>query len=316
MANLLYIPYLNPVRFYASDRATTDVYQTPHFEDFPLAERLLPWQSPADYAQPWQVDDIIKLQFESTFDPLIVELIDENGGAAITLPALVGLPNRYYPNTYSYEVSMSLASVLTGCYRLRLTAGPSGPTQKTYLSGWLYISEDPIPNTVLIEYWNSRFYDDVVFETGIKFQMRLPGHFGFLKPGSSEERYKDQRFNPAVLSRRNFRQFDLVLGDEFGLPDEVIDTVNRITGCNNLLIDGKSFAVAEGAAFEFQDVQNYPKRGVKLVVEEGINRGSKIFGQAIDATKKLNYGIVVDAKVWGDTSNQGSANTVPIITIE
>lgn len=316
MANFLYIPLLNPVKFYEPARAVTDKYQTPHFDDFPIGERLLPWQTPADYVQLWQDDDIIKLQFESTFDPIVVELLDENDDAAITLPALIGLPNKYYPNTYSYEVSMSLAGLDTGCYRLRITAGSAGPYQKTYISGWQHISSTKIENTVLIEYGCDRFYDDVVFESGIVFQLRLPGHFGFMKPGSSEERYKDQRLNPTVLSRRNFRQFDLVLGDEFGLPDEMIDLVNRITGCTTVRIDNKSFAVADGAAFEFTDAQDYPKRGVKLVVEEGINRGSKVFGQDIDPTKKLAYGIVVEAKVWGDTSNQGSGNTVPILTVE
>jgi hypothetical protein len=141
------------------------------------------------------------------------------------------------------------------------------------------------------------------------------GHFGFLKPGRQEEKYKDQRFNPTVLSSRSYRQFDLVFGDEFGLPDDEIDLINRICGCNNIVIDNKSFAIADGSAFEFTDVQDYPKRGVKLVVEEGINRASRLFSQTTDTTKKLTFGIMVSAKVWGDTSNQGSSNTVPIYNI-
>ena len=306
---------MNPVRFYDPDRATTDTYQTPHFDDFPMTERLLPWQVPADYHQPWQTTDIIYLQFESTFDPIIVELIDENGSSVITLPALVGLPNRYYPNTFSYEVEMSLASLDPGCYRIKITAGSAGPTQKVYWSHYLDISEDPLANTVLVKYKNSRFHEDVVFETGIEFQVRLPGHFGLLDPGRSEERYKDQRYTPSLLSSRSFRKFPLILGDEFGLPDEIIDLVNRICGCDSITIDGKSFCVAEGSSFDLLDAEGYPKRGIKLLMEEGINRGSKIFAQDIDPNKKLSYGIVVEAKVWGDTSNSGSSNTVPVTTV-
>lgn len=314
--NFLYIPYINPVKFYEPDRAVTDTFFTPHFDDFPIAERLYEWQTPADFVQLWQITDIIKLQIESTFDPIVVQLLDSNDSVVIDLPALVGLPNKYYPNTFSYEVAMSLAAVPTGCYRLRILAGPEGDFQRTFLSGWQYVSETPLPNTLLIEYWHNKFHEDVVFETGIKFQVRIHGHFGFMKPGRSEERYKDQRFNPSLLSSRSFRQFDLILGDEFGLPDEMIDLINRICGCNNITIDNKSFSVVEGGQLEFTDAQDYPKRGVKLTVEEGINRGSKIFAVETDTTKKLQYGIVVEAKVWGDTSNQGSNNTVPIITVE
>jgi hypothetical protein len=314
--NILYIPFLNPIKFFLTDRANLSNFFTKHFDNFMFDERLLAWQEPADYCQPWQTTDIINLQFESTFDPLIVELYNSSDIAVITLPALIGLPNKYYPNTYSFEVSMSLAGLTTGCYYLKITAG-TGDAQKFYISNCQYISSTPftVPN-LLIQYSNSRFHEDVIFETGIEFQYRLFGHFGFLKPGRQEEKYKDQKFNPATLSSRSFRQFDLFLGDEYGLPDDVIDLVNRICGCNNIIIDNKSFAIAEGGAFEFTDIQDYPKRGVKLLVEEGINRGSRLFAQDTDVTKKINYGIVVEAKVWGDTSNQGSGNVVPVEAVE
>lgn len=315
MANALYIPFINPVRFYDPNRAVTDKYQTPHFDDFLFAERLLQWQTPADYLQVWQTTDIIYLQFESTFDPIVVDLVDQYGSVIITLPALVGLPNFYYANTYSYEVSMSLATVATGCYRLRITAGTVGG-QKVYWSGWQYISAEKIPGTVLMEYYHNKFHEDVMFETGIKYQFRVFAHLGALKPGRSDERYKDQRYNPSLLSSRSYRQFDFVTGDEFGVPDDVIDLLNRIWGCSTVLIDGKSFAVADGQNMEFVEVEDFPKRGVKLVIEEGNNRASKILSQEVDETKKLTYGIVVDAKVWGDTSNQGSSNVVPINDVE
>jgi hypothetical protein len=55
---------------------------------------------------------------------------------------------------------------------------------------------------------------------------------------------------------------------------------------------------------------------VKLVVEEGINRYSKIVALNVDTTKKIMANIIVDAKVFGDVSNQGSSNAVPVKNIE
>lgn len=315
--NFLYISLANPVRFYDPDRAVTDQFQTPHFDDFLPEERIYPWQQTKAFKRIWQTTDIIYLQFTSSFDPLIVELLDEYDNAKITLPALIGLPNKYYPNTFSFQIAMSLAGMTTGCYRLRITAGVAGPQQKLYFSGWMYISSTAIPNSILVEYWHSRFHQDILFETGIKFQVRMLAHFGLLKGNREIEAYRDQRRNPTILSSKYSRGFPVYFGDDTGLPDDEIDLLYFIWSCNNVRLDNKSFA-AIANDFEFEEVGNgrYPRRGVKLQVEEGINRHSKIFMQETDTTKKLMYAINVEAKVWGDTSNQGSANTVPIITIE
>jgi hypothetical protein len=259
-----------------------------------------------------------KLQFESTFDPITVQLLNRYDETEIELPAVVGLPNRFLTGLYAYEVSMSLADVPGGCYRLRVVAGPEGETQKTYISAWMHISEDPIENSLLLKYKHSRFHQDVMFESGIEFQYRLLGHIGFMTPGRQDEAYRDQKLNPAILSSKTFRQFNVVFGDEYGLPDDVIDLLNRIWSCDTVSVDDKGFGITEGGKFELVEVDEgrYPKRGVRLIVEEGNNRSSKIFAQETDTTKKLTYGIFVDKKVFGDLSNQGSSNAVPIHTIE
>lgn len=315
--NSIYIPYINPVKFVEVGRSNIDAYFTKHFEDWLFSERLLAWQTPETYIQPWQTTDIIYLQFESTFDPINVDLINnETGLSEISLPAVIGLPNANYPSVFSFQIAMSLATAPTGTYYLKVTAGTGG-SQKVYVSGLMFISEDPfeVP-TVLIKYKNSRFHEDVIFETGIEFQVRIPGHFGFLIPGRQDEKYKDQKFNPSLLSSKSFRQWPLILGDEYGLPDDTVDLVNRICGCDSIQVDGKYFGVVDGSSIEFRDVQDYPKRGLSLTVEEGINRASKLFAVDVDTSKKLTYGIMVSRKVFGDTANQGSSNTVPILTVE
>ena len=94
-----------------------------YYYDF--EERLYEWQDREDYTRVWQTTDIINLRFESTFDPIIVQLLDSKGNIVIALPALVGLPNRAIPNAFSFEVQMSLATVPTGCYRIKIIAGLS-----------------------------------------------------------------------------------------------------------------------------------------------------------------------------------------------
>lgn len=314
MDNFLYIPFLNPVKFVKVGRSNLAIYNTKQFDEYLFKERLYPWQQPEDYVQVWQTTDIISLQFESTFDPIIVQLVDKWGNEILSQPALIGLPNKFLPGTFSFEVSMQLAGLTTGCYKMRVLAG-SGSEQQVYESGRMYISAEPLPGTILTEYYHKRSWQDVMFETGIKFQLRLPGHLGMLIPGANLEKYKDQVYNSTTLNARSFRQWPLIYGDEYGLPDDELDRLNRIWTCSNVTVDGKLMAVVDGK-FEFKEVTNYPKRGAVLLVEEGLNRRSAVFALETDTTKRLVTSIIVEAKVFGDTSNQGSANTVPVINIE
>ena len=313
--NLIYIPYINPVKMVEVSPAQLAKYFTKHFDEYAFRDRLHYWQQPEDFTQIWQVDDIIYMQFHATFDPIVVQLVDKYGNAQITLPALIGLPNKFLANTYSFQFEMSLADVPTGCYWLKFTAG-TGDERKYFISAFKqHVSEEAIEESVCLEYWHDRFHEDVMFERGIKFQRRMMGHLGFLQPGQNSERYKDQLFNPTVLSSRTFRQFPAVFGDANGLTDDDIDLLNRLWTCKNVLWDGKPMGVVDGK-FEFIEVNHYPKRGVKLLLEEGINRRSSVFAMETDTRKQLMATIIVGAKVWGDMANNGSSNAVPIRNIE
>ncbi|RYY14474.1 MAG: hypothetical protein EOO04_30155 [Chitinophagaceae bacterium] len=298
--------------------AIPPIFQTKHFDDFKFEQRLLPWQEQERYERIWQTTDIVNLQFTASFSPITVQLLDENDDIVLALPALVGLPNIYVPGAYLFSVNMSLATVNTGCYHFRIIAGPAGPTQKTYTSGCHYVSQDPIPQSILIEYFHSMYHEDVIFETGIKFQCRMFGHIGFLDPGRNDEFFRDQRYNPGLLNSRTVRQWPVFFGNEFGLADDDIDLLNRIWSCDNVFLDNKAFGVSDNSKFEFTEEEYFPKRGVTITVEEGINRASKIFALNLDTSKKIMASVNVESTVFGDTSNSGSSNTVPVhnITVE
>ena len=315
--NFLYIPEINPVIFFDVDRTNIDKYFTKHFDKWLFSERLLDWQSREDYCQPWQVDDIIYLQFESTFDPIIVKLLDSTGTAVITLPALIGLPHEHLPNTWSFEVSMSLAGLDTGCYRLQITAG-TGDEAKTLISDCQYISAEPMPNTICLEYWHSaKYHKDVIFASGIQFQYRVYGHLGFLDKPRADVFSRNQQNSIHLLQSKSAKQWPFYVGDEYGIPDDHYNLVDEIWSCDNVLIDGKPFGIADNSKVEFIEIgEEYPKRGVKFTVEDGINRNYRLFAVDTDTTKKMNYTIFVSKKVEGDTANQGSSNTVPVLHAE
>lgn len=330
MANFIYIPFVNPVKFFAAS-ALPGNFHTKHFDDFVFPERLYNWQAQEDYTQVWQKTDTIYLQFESNFDPISITLNDLYGLEVFAATAILKLPNRNIPGMFAYEVSIPLADVQKGCYRLNITAG-SGASEQKYFSHLMHIT-DRVDNSLLIQYWHTRYHEDVIFETGIKFQVRIHGNIGLMQPGRKEERGRDERYNPITLSAKTFRKFPVMFGDIYGLPDDMIDLLNRIWSCNHVSIDGKLFSVSDGNDFEFIESATYPKRGVKLLVEEGINRLSKLLIQSSTGedpgnpgggnsggttinNKKLNYAVFVDPAVFGDTANTGNLSTIPVIDLE
>lgn len=313
--NFLYIPELNPIVFYDVDRTSYNKYFTKHFEYFKFDERLYYWQQRENYKQIWQTDDIIYLQFESTFDPIIVSILDQYGVTKNTFSALIGLPNKFIDGTFAFQVEISLADLPTGCYFIKIEAG-TGDEKKTLISDKQFVSSAQLPNTILLEYWSNSFHKDVMFESGIKFQFRVPGSFGFLDKPRKDEYYRDEKYNATLLSSKSSKQWPLYFGDQFGLPDDIINLIDEIWSCDNVLVDNKPFCIADGAKFEYVTVDRYPKRGMKINVEAGINRNSRIFSVTTDTTKKLITTVIVDAKVFGDTSNQGSSNTIPTYNIE
>jgi hypothetical protein len=312
MANYCSIPYLNPVRFYEAQPALFAQYLTKHFTDYPFSDQVLPWQEPLRYAQKWQTSDTIYLQIQSNFEPLQLDIISRaSGQSVLTLNANSQIPNVYNPGFYAYQFTISLASIAPNqCYHLQLTNGPDLD---------LYMISEPFqvavkhPSTVLLEYRNSRFAGDVVFETGITFGLRVEGSFGFLDPGANITAYENQKADPQILSARPFRVWPLVIGGSFGVPDWVVDMFNLIWCCNDVKVDGKSFARSGDAKLTYKTEDNYPMRGVTLELREGINRGSKIVSPTINTDIKLAVAFNLNTRLFGDLSSNSSSNLIPII---
>lgn len=311
-----YIPEINPVIFVDEARALEAGYNFHFLEDWHFTERFMPWQSSGAYSQIWQTDDIVVLQFESMLDPVILEVLNNEGNAVITNAALVGLPHTYISGLYSYDVQQSLAGLSTGYYTFRLSAG-DGVSKKTFRSSCQYISAEAIPTSIKMEYWHEgrTFHKDVMWVTGLKMQYRTYGYLGFLDIQRTDVYHRDQQWITELLSAKRAKQYPFYVGDEFGIPDEHYNIIDHIWGVDHVTLDGRLFGLADGAKVEAIDAgADYPKRGFKFIVEDGLNRNSRIFSATADTNKKIMAQVFVDSKAFGDTSNQGSNNTVPVIT--
>lgn len=316
MDNYLYSPKLNPLIFYREDRAVTNTYQTPNIDLFPHGERGKAWLQGDEYCQVWQTTDIIYLQFSSTFDPIVIELLNESNQVIDSFVGLNVIPNRDFPGLYVYEFAISLSGLTTGCYRFRRKLG-SGDGQVIEYTACQHISADPIPDTLLIKYKHSSFFKDVMFETGIEFWFRVHGWIDSdkTKKERKAEGYRNQKFTSVKTSAKSTDSVPIHFGNELGLPVEHTLLIEDISELDTVTYDDVAYTLPADKEFEYNEEEGYRLRCMKGMFEPGLTRNSRITKVNSDTTKKLMYGIVVDQAAISDTTGQGNNNLVPIFNV-
>jgi hypothetical protein len=313
MSNRIYIPIINPLKFVDDARANVAQYFTKQFDDFLFSEQIYDFQQPADGRQIFSLNDIISLQYSANFSPLQISFVSACDDAVwLTFTASSNIRNTYEPDYYLYEDNFDISALPVGSYYIKFEAG--SPVQKTLRSETFRITSN-IRNTLLFEYQNSSYYEDVIFETGIKFGLRVPGFLRYDEPGSQDVVYQDQNLNNTILSSNHYRNYKLFIGSPAGIPFWQIDRLDRIIGCDNFTIDGKPFSKPDGGKWEKAEEVDYPLQGWTIQLRESINRKSIIFDSEGNTSKKVIIVHNIDSKGFGDVFAPGQ-NVVPIIELE
>lgn len=309
MANQIIIPYCLPVRFYKLDQQQLPQYLTRHFDYFVDSAQRKEWETQVTYNQKWQTSDATKFQFESNFSAIQVDLITCDGTIIVPQAATPVRANIYVPGFYIYENTFSYASVPPGTYYYRMTLGGS----EVYISNPQQVAEE-WPGTMLFEYKNSRYFGNVVYETGITFGFRCEAFLTRLNPGNERTAYNDQRMNPTILKSVPFRQWTLEIGKKSGgVPDWVMDIMNWIWSHDYVTADGVLLAVSDGANFEATEIDKvYPYQQWSLSVQDGINQTGLFINPVLDSNKRIIIAGMVDATLFGDLSENAGSNLVPI----
>lgn len=321
MDNILYIPFLNGIKFVDIAPLNIPAYLTKHFDDYLLHEQndQKEWTTDTPYYQKWQTSDILPLQIESNYDPIQIDLIDADNNIIATEIFANVLSNSQQPGFYVFEAKFSFATIPEGCYFFKLSAGTAiAPATVRPVVMISELQEVKIlhQNTVFMQYKNSRFLNDIIFETGIELALRVEATIANLQLGGKKTVYEDETQNPTILQSKPTRTFDFVIGGTYGVPEWLLDKVHRSFGCNSVKLDGKYFA-AEGDSAEIKREDNYNLIGATFKVREGLNRYSKIVTtNGNNNTQTLMVAYNIDARLTGSIANSGSDNTVQILDDE
>lgn len=308
----LYIPILNPLQFVdVVPTQDTDLYATRHIDDFLFEEQIYDFQNKIPFLQQWVAGDIIKLQFESDYAPINLDMTDQYGRIITgkSASATQVRANKYLPGMYVYEASLSLMGLGVGPYRYLLT--PANTLEKQQKSEWFTILPSPT-RTLLLTYYADSFQGDVLFETGIQFSFRVPGYIEYDSPGNKIVVYENQTLNQTVVSGRRFRNIILHIGDGSGVPPWMMDKINASLTCNNWLLDSKPFAVVDGKVTKIGD-PDMQLAGFTASLREGLNRSSKIITGAGNPNMKITVVNNINGRLFGDVSANSGETVIQIL---
>lgn len=311
MNNEIFFSMLNPAVFYDRARTLLPQYNTKFHKDFPALETLKSWQGYGRYFQKWQNNDTIFLQAISNIGPIDVKLFNCRGSMVRSWQFTRKQKHKRFPDYFIYEAGLALNDLPKGRYQLVILVG--NPVQLTLESDWIDIA--PVwPNTVLLEYSNSFYYADAIFDTGWSPNFRVEGWFRPKAPTSKDELYTDQTYNQVLLFSDPYQVLTFLIGPSTGVPDWVPESLNWILGCDQVYYDGWQLAKADGAKFEEVREDGVPFRGYAIELQPSKRRASKIHTvTGVGSQKKVLVALNVDTQGFADTT-QGSASNVIQIT--
>jgi hypothetical protein len=168
-----------------------------------------------------------------------------------------------------WSFSADFLSIIDGIYYLYiywLDAAPEGESPKRYefLSEPLWV-KDTWPNTILVSCYNDTTDFDVIFEDlgtpgDYVISVRVEGGWptdGFM-PQAKDILYIDEEYVTVQLNSKPFSTRKIIFGGSYGIPNWLIDIINRCFSCDHTYIDLLRVVKAEGAKLERSGEKFYP----------------------------------------------------------
>lgn len=270
--DIIKIPYLNPLRFHRNDKE--------------FACQMIPAHEVATkYMQKFKGTDKLMFQVQLLKDKYVgiqYAVLDQFLNEIITYPGeLILLNLAGYDRWSTRETDNILTGLQEGVYfiELRITIITEGGNEQVkFISEPIerLADDDTADGTILLEYGHDGNEFDVVFQTGVVekfFRIRVEGGVnsdGF-QPGSKDSYYVDQIHDVVMLDSVPFNVYKFTFGSGRGIPNWMIDKINRILSLSYVEIDGRRFVKNDGAKLEAIREKGYPHAGwmIELVLAEG-----------------------------------------------
>jgi hypothetical protein len=281
-------------------------------DDVEFSKTIPDFREQMDYLQPWQLNDHIRLQLQADFGPHNIRILDNMGETVNVLQFTKGQTNVQNPNMNIYEIDISCQSAIgaEGVYRFQLESG-QGPD--VILQSNLLDIRSIHKYSLLFQYKNYQYHEGLIFETGFYPWLRVEGALPYKSPASKDTIFEDQPLNETVLFSQPYRLFELIIGDSYGVPDYLIDLVDRILSCSDVLIDDHQYTKSDGSSWSATGDDDYPMRGWRRDLRESLNSDSMTYLNGNILNRASGFIISIDSRGFG--ANPGGT-TFNILDVE
>jgi len=311
--NIVDISILSPFQWTKEGYSNPVIYNTKYRDDWQYPDTIGNWYEQKQYLQPWELTDIIPFQILSNYAPHQLELYD-CAGNQIDAFVLTYKPSSIEGTGQKvYEATIALNGYDEGVYQFKILSG--NPTLETYVSNYFSLKQKH-ENTRLFEVTHDENDHEVVFETGIACKLRIYGEIREFQPGADRVIFIDQPRNAVQLSGKSFSTEKLIIGDSWGVPDYIIEKINNLFLCSNVLIDGKQWVGNEGARFEASRESLYPMSGWAFEMRAAKANTRKRF--EVDGNQNSPLSIVyrIQSRGFGSISQPASTNVIQIENLD
>lgn len=221
------------------------------------------------YLQKYNLDDVTTLQILSDEEepPLMQVFSSADDTLLYTLGFHQVASNILVNEDFKvYELEILFSNLGIGEYYFKFNEEQYSPT--------VHVLENH-EDTILLKYRNSYNKFGIIFDTDLVMYTRVEGTIQNYEPKSEDEIYNDQVMNATKLYSLPYNIFTLFVGGRRGIPDFMIDLVNRIFSCDMIKVDGYWFEKIEGAEWEMRRIDDYPFAGMSINVMPAINNVSE-----------------------------------------
>lgn len=292
-----------------------------HIKDrntFWFNEQIANWVEQSDYSQIWQTNDTIQFQFITNgITPVKVDVYKcSNNTTPFTTINLTNTTSAALISPYAlWRGSLSLATLAAisgftvGGYYFVATAGSS--TNISQLISERQNIQVDFPDSLLAEYTSSSNKQSMIFEDGGVYSFRFGGQFdNMFTPKSAGAQYIDQERDISTLNGIAYGTMDLWVGVGRGIPDWVIEKINRIFLLDKVNLEGLGYAKAEGAEWEKVFTIGAPMKFWKMLIQraQNIDGIAAVLGAIDNSVVSVE---TIDASAFGPNFNNVGGNTTP-----
>jgi hypothetical protein len=270
-----------------------------------FSNRITRYSQQQPYFQKWQTNDTFDIQFITEGLSATLKWIDCHGTEIETITLTQTANSAIIGDQQLFIGTVDFDDLEPGeTYYLLATFGVDSGA-KQFVSEPIMVDTD-LPDTLLFEYTNEVNQTDMIWNVPFTTRMRVEGYIQNFLPGGRTTRYEDQPLDMLTLEGEPTRSYQLLIGGDFGIPDWVIDKINRILMLDSVMIDGTYYTVDKDAQLEAIETQGAPMAYWTVRIRETYNRA----GIAIDAEGMTQAPMTVQYNIQtkGFSSNQSPAD--------